>query len=118
MMLGGADNAMLPLPHRSHRNPGLLRHFRLGQVSFDAFQQQVITQRFDIDGNQLPTTISLLGIVIFYPCGTLCNTQQLTQPPLALSVPLSRFTSRVGGGSAAMSKVKLKGVTGELFRFS
>jgi hypothetical protein len=30
----------------------------------------------------------------------LCNTQQLTQPPLALAVPLSRFTSRVGGGSA------------------
>ena len=28
-----------------------------------------------------------------------CNTQQLTQPPLALAVPLSRFTSRVGGGS-------------------
>jgi len=30
----------------------------------------------------------------------LCNTQQLTQPPLALAVPLSRFTPRVGGGSA------------------
>jgi hypothetical protein len=30
----------------------------------------------------------------------LCNTQQRAQPPLALSVPLSRFTSRVGGGSA------------------
>jgi hypothetical protein len=29
-----------------------------------------------------------------------CKSQQLTQPPLALSVPLSRFTSRVGGGSA------------------
>ena len=60
----------------------------------------MVAQGFDIDGNQLPTTISLLGIVIFSPCGTLCNTQQLTQPPLALSVPLSRFTSRVGGGSA------------------
>ena len=31
---------------------------------------------------------------------SLCNSQQLTQPPLALAVPLSRFTSRVGGGSA------------------
>ena len=30
----------------------------------------------------------------------LCNSQQQTQPPLALAVPLSRFTSRVGGGSA------------------
>jgi hypothetical protein len=29
-----------------------------------------------------------------------CKSQQLTQPPLALSVPLSRFTPRVGGGSA------------------
>jgi hypothetical protein len=30
----------------------------------------------------------------------LCNSRQLIRPPLALSVPLSRFTSRVGGGSA------------------
>src|SRR5271154_4973112 len=30
----------------------------------------------------------------------MCNTQQRAQPPLALAVPLSRFTSRVGGGSA------------------
>src|ERR1035441_2199720 len=30
----------------------------------------------------------------------LCNTQQRAQPPLALAVPLSRFTPRVGGGSA------------------
>ena len=100
MMLGGADNAMFPLPHRPHGNTHLFGHFRLGQVGFDAFQQQVVAQGFDIDWNQLPATISLFGIVIFYPCGTLCNTQQLTQPPLALSVPLSRFTSRIGGGSA------------------
>ena len=30
----------------------------------------------------------------------LCNSQQPSQPPLALAVPLSRFTPRVGGGSA------------------
>jgi hypothetical protein len=30
----------------------------------------------------------------------LCNSQQRAQPPLALSVPLPRFASRVGGGSA------------------
>jgi hypothetical protein len=30
----------------------------------------------------------------------LCNSQQRAQPPLALAVPLSRFTPRVGGGSA------------------
>src|ERR1017187_6732001 len=29
-----------------------------------------------------------------------CLTSRRSQPPLALSVPLSRFTSRVGGGSA------------------
>jgi hypothetical protein len=37
----------------------------------------------------------------------LCNTQQLTQPPLALAVPLSRFTPRVGGGSAFFVRPKL-----------
>ena len=41
-----------------------------------------------------------------------------SQPPLALAVPLSRFTSRVGGGSAAMSKVKLKRASGGIFRLS
>ena len=100
MMLGGADDAVFPLPHRPHRNPGLLRHFCLGQVGFNALHMELVAQGFGIDGNELPTTISVLGIIIFHPCGTLCNTQQLTQPPLALSVPLSRFASRVGGGSA------------------
>ena len=33
----------------------------------------------------------------FEPCGL---TSRRSQPPLALAVPLSRFTSRVGGGSA------------------
>jgi hypothetical protein len=33
----------------------------------------------------------------FEPCGL---TSRRSQPPLALSVPLSRFTPRVGGGSA------------------
>src|ERR1017187_858543 len=31
---------------------------------------------------------------------TMCLTSRRSQPPLALAVPLSRFTSRVGGGSA------------------
>jgi len=100
MMLGGAGDAVFPLPHRPHGNPRLLRHFRLGEVGFDALHMELVAQGFGIDGNQLPTTISLLGILIFNPCGTLCNTQQLTQPPLALSVPLLRLTSPVGGGSA------------------
>ncbi len=29
----------------------------------------------------------------------LCNTPYLTQPPLILAVPLSRFASRVGGSA-------------------
>jgi hypothetical protein len=65
MMFGRADKAMFPLPHRPHRNPGLLRHFRLGQVRFNALQKQVVAKGFDIDGNELPATISLLGIIIF-----------------------------------------------------
>src|SRR5260221_4291236 len=41
----------------------------------------------------------------FPSCGRKCASRRLTasrrsQPPLALAVPLSRFTSRVGGGSA------------------
>jgi len=61
---------------------------------------EVVPQGFDIDWNPLPATIFLLGMVKNSLHSSLCNTQQLTQPPLALSVPLSRFTSRVGGGSA------------------
>ena len=58
------------------------------------------TQGFGIDGNELARTKSLLEMVKFHIHCAVCNTQQLTQPPLALSVPLSRFTPRVGGGSA------------------
>ncbi len=32
-------------------------------------------------------------------CEASCLTSRRSQPPLALAVPLSRFTSRVGGGS-------------------
>ena len=49
-MLGGADKAVFPLPHRPHGNPGLLRHFRLGQVGFNALQVELVTHGFDIDG--------------------------------------------------------------------
>ena len=42
VVVTGAGVVMLPLPHCPRRNPSLLRHFRLGQVGFDAFQQQVI----------------------------------------------------------------------------
>ena len=39
-------------------------------------------------------------IFIFGCRGCRCLTSRRSQPPLALAVPLSRFTSRVGGGSA------------------
>ena len=60
----------------------------------------MVSQSFEIDWNELSAAISLLGMVKTSHHGTLCNNQQLTQPPLALAVPLSRFTPRVGGGSA------------------
>jgi hypothetical protein len=91
---------MFPCSYRPFRNTRLYSHFRLRKVSLNPFQKQVITQGFDIDGNELAGTESLLEMAKIDQHCSVCNTQQLTQPPLALSVPLSRFTSRVGGGSA------------------
>ena len=82
------------------QNPRLLRHFRLGQVRFDAFQKEMIAQGFRIDEDELSGAKSASRKLMNDTDCPLCNTQQLTQPPLALAVPLSRFTSRVGGGSA------------------
>ena len=78
---------------------------------------KLVTQGFDVDWNQLSGAKSLRWKVKNTRYSSLCNSQQLTQPPLALSVPLSRFTPRVGGGSAAMSKVKLKsaGLVSQVF---
>ena len=45
---------------------------------------------FDPDGYRIEAVINDEGML----------TSRRSQPPLALSVPLSRFTSRVGGGSA------------------
>ena len=61
---------------------------------------KLVTQGFDIDWNQLSRAKSLRWTIENSHNSSLCNTQQLTQPPLALSVPLSRFASQVGGGSA------------------
>ena len=91
---------MLPCCDAPHGNTRSESQFRLGKVGFDPFQKQVIPQGFNIDWYQLAGAKSLLEMVKFDVQCAVCNTQQLTQPPLALSVPLSRFTSRVGGGSA------------------
>jgi hypothetical protein len=61
---------------------------------------KLVAQGFDVDWNQLSRAKSLRWTFENSHNSTLCNSQQLTQPPLALAVPLSRFTSQVGGGSA------------------
>jgi hypothetical protein len=61
---------------------------------------EVVTQCFKIDGNELAKAKSASRMLTNDTDCPLCNSQQPTQPPLALSVPLSRFTSRVGAGSA------------------
>jgi hypothetical protein len=88
--------AVFPLPHCPSRNPRDLSHFGLGQVRFKALRKEVVAQGFDIDWNQLSRAKSLQWTVKNCHHSSLCNSQQLTQPPLARSVPLSRFTPRVG----------------------
>src|SRR5471030_505638 len=61
---------------------------------------EVVAQCFGIDGNEFAGAKSASRMLTNDTDCPLCNTQQPTQPPLALAVPLSRFTSRVGGGSA------------------
>ena len=72
----------------------------MGKVGLDAFQKEMIAHSFGIDGNELSGAKSASRKLMNDTDCPLCNTQQLTQPPLALAVPLSRFTSQVGGGSA------------------
>ena len=47
------------------------------------------------------------GLLVTRLCCRCCLTSRRSQPPLARSVPLSRFTSRVGGGSAFFVRLKL-----------
>jgi hypothetical protein len=85
------------LPHAKTR---FYPQFWLGKVGFDPLQEQMVAQGFNVRGYEFPGTESLLEIPIKHLYGALCNSQQQTQPPLVLAVPLSRFTPRVGGGSA------------------
>ncbi len=100
VIFSGAGLAVFPFPHCPHGNPRLLRHFWLGKVGFNAFQQEAIAGGFGIDGDELSGAKSAVRKLMNDMDCPLCNSQQLTQPPLALAVPLSRFTSQVGGGSA------------------
>src|ERR1035437_3335366 len=44
--------------------------------------------------------VSVLICLVLLWISRLCLTSRRSQPPLAASVPPSRFTSRIGGGSA------------------
>ena len=57
----------------------------------------MIAHSFRIDGDELSRAKFLIGMVKNDSYSPLCNTQQLTQPPLALRL---QSTLRVGGGSA------------------
>ena len=100
MIFARASVAVFPLPHHTNRNPGFCSHFRLGKVGLDALQVEMIAQRFGIDGDELSGAKSASRMLSNDMDRPLCNSQQCSQPPLALAVPLSRFTSQVGGGSA------------------
>jgi len=52
----------------------------------------MIAHSFGIDGNELSGAKFASKVVVNDTECALCNTQQCAQPPLALSVPLSRFT--------------------------
>ena len=69
----------------------------MGKVGFDTFQKKMVTHSFWIDGNKLSRAKSLLGMVKNDPYSSLCNTQQLTQPPLPLRW---QSTPQIGDGSA------------------
>jgi hypothetical protein len=73
----------------------------------DAFQKEMIAHGFGVDGDELPRAKSASRMGVNDVNCPLCNTQQRGQPPLALAVPLSRFTSQVGGGSAFFVRLKM-----------
>ena len=55
--------------------------FRLGKVGLDAFQQKVVAQGFDLDGDQLSGAESLLEIRVNHLYGALCNSPKVQPPP-------------------------------------
>ena len=81
---------MSPSFHLPHGNPRFNGQFWLREVGFDAFQQERVAHGFRIDGNGLSGAKSLLGMAENHQHRPLCNTHQLTQPLLRLSV---RFCS-------------------------
>ena len=56
----------------------------------------------DVSASGIPFVADFYFVFLHILCQfTFCSlTSRRSQPPLALSVPLSRFTSQVGGGSA------------------
>ena len=79
---------MLPCFDLPHGKTRFSSQFWLRKVGLDPFQKKVVTQSFDVSWNELSSAKSLLEIVQNSLYGALCNSQQWTQPALALSVPL------------------------------
>ncbi len=79
---GFSGNRLVVFPcfYTFHGNTRFDSQFWLGKVGFDPFQQQVMTQGFDIDRNQFPGAKSLLEMVKFDQHCSVCKSQQLTQP--------------------------------------
>ena len=81
---------MLPSSDLAYRKTCIYSQFRLGKVGLDSFQKQVITQGFDIDGNQLAGAKSLFVMVKIDQHRSVCNNQHLTQRPLPLEFWIER----------------------------
>src|ERR1017187_2042746 len=71
-----------------------------GYLCHIQFSSRMEGYRRTISESRSRLTVTGFGKVAFRICTQCRLTSRRSQPPLALSVPLSRFTSRVGGGSA------------------
>ena len=79
---------MFPGHDVAHGKTCFHRQFRLRKIGLDALQEQVVAQGFNLGGYEFSGMKSLLEMIKSNHYGSLCNTQQLTQPALARSVPL------------------------------
>jgi hypothetical protein len=77
MIFGGAGVAAFPLSHRPHGNPGFYSHFWLRKVGFNPFQQEVVIQRFRVDGDELSGAKSAVRKLMNDTDCPLCNTHLL-----------------------------------------
>jgi hypothetical protein len=74
--------------------------FAATQPGLNRLHHQMIAQSPGSRREDLQRAEFLVGKAHFHSYYALCTSQHLSQPPLALSVPLSRFTPQIGSGSA------------------